>query len=203
MLKIFRNWFKGIKVVQLCACSHFSGYTTNRFTCRLTYLAPLARAQFLVKLGGMPPNLFLSCDFFPLSFFLYPAGVSGRVLYLTRFFLLLLLSSSGNTSKTYSFDMPWPISTKLGHKNPWPMAFMSYDQNGVKGHVGVTGVKKVKNSKKRYSSYRLQGMITWLMYMHQLDHFYKSYHFKNSSGVIWGHRGQKVIFTKNAITHPC
>ena len=58
-----------------------------------------------------------------------------------------LSSSSGNTSKTYSFDMPWPISTKLGHKNPWPMAFMSYDQNGVKGHVGVTGVKKVKNSK--------------------------------------------------------
>ena len=24
--------------------------------------------------------------------------------------------------------------------------------------------------------------------------------FKNSSGVIWGHRGQKVIFTKNAIS---
>ena len=43
--------------------------------------------------------------------------------------------------------MQQPISTKLGHKNPWPMAFMSYDQNGVKGHVGVTGVKKVKNSK--------------------------------------------------------
>ena len=43
--------------------------------------------------------------------------------------------------------MPWPISTKLGHKNPWLMAFMSLDQNGVKGHVGVTGVKKVKNLK--------------------------------------------------------
>ena len=27
------------------------------------------------------------------------------------------------------------------------MAFVSYDQSGVKGHVGVTGVKKVKNSK--------------------------------------------------------
>ena len=51
--------------------------------------------------------------------------------------------SSGNTSKTYSFDMPWPISTKLGHKNPWHMAFMSYDHSGVKGHVGVTGVKKL------------------------------------------------------------
>ena len=47
MLKIFGNWWKGIKGVQLCACSHFSGYATNLFTCRLTYLAPFARAQFL------------------------------------------------------------------------------------------------------------------------------------------------------------
>ena len=29
MLKIFGNGFKSIKGVQLCACSHFSGYTTN------------------------------------------------------------------------------------------------------------------------------------------------------------------------------
>ena len=42
-------------------------------------------------------------------------------------FILLLLASSGNTSKTYSFAMPRPISTKLSHKNPWPMAFLSYD----------------------------------------------------------------------------
>ena len=27
---------------------------------------------------------------------------------------------------------------------------------------------------------------------------YKTYGFKNSSGVIWGHRGQKDDFTKNA-----
>ena len=53
------------------------------------------------------------------------------------------LSSSGNTSKTYSFNMPWPISTKLGHKNPWHMAFMSYDQCMVKGHVGVTWGQKL------------------------------------------------------------
>ena len=38
----------------------------------------------------------------------------------------------------------------------------------------------------------------WLMYIHQLDPLYKSYGSKNSPGVIWGHRGQKVIFTKNA-----
>ena len=38
------------------------------------------------------------------------------------------------------------------------------------------------------------------MHMHKLDSLYKSYHIKNSSGVIWGHRGQKVIFTKNVST---
>ena len=27
-LKIFGNWFKGNKGVQLCVCSHFFGYTT-------------------------------------------------------------------------------------------------------------------------------------------------------------------------------
>ena len=60
----------------------------------------------------------------------------------SSFFLSFFLSS-GNTSKTYSFDMLWPISTRLGHKNPWHMAFMSYDHSGVKGHVGVTGAKKL------------------------------------------------------------
>ena len=36
--------------------------------------------------------------------------------------------------------------------------------------------------------------------MHKLDPLYKSYHIKNSSAVIWGHRGQMVIFTKNVST---
>ena len=36
------------------------------------------------------------------------------------------------------------------------------------------------------------------MHMHKLDLLYESYGPKNSSGVIWGHRGQKVIFTKKA-----
>ena len=34
------------------------------------------------------------------------------------------------------------------------------------------------------------------MYIHHLDPVYKSYHFKKSPRVIWGHRGQKFIFTK-------
>ena len=43
-------------------------------------------------------------------------------------------------------------------------------------------------------------MVIGLMHIHKLDTFYKSYGSRNSSGVIWGHRGQKVIFTKNAIS---
>ena len=75
-----------------------------------------------------------------------PCRRSRRVLYLTRFFFLsffLSSSSSGNTSKAYISVMSWSISTRLGHKNPWPCPNLSYNQLGVKGHVGVTGVKKV------------------------------------------------------------
>ena len=39
-----------------------------------------------------------------------------------------------------------------------------------------------------------------LMYIDQLDTLYKSYGSRNSPGVTWGHRGQKVNFTKNAIS---
>ena len=39
-------------------------------------------------------------------------------------------------------------------------------------------------------------MVMQLMHIDQLDTLYESYRIKNSSGVTWGHRGQKVIFTK-------
>ena len=54
-----------------------------------------------------------------------------------------LSSSSVNTSKSYISDMTWPILTRLGHKYRLTIPFMSHDQIRVKGHVGVTGVKKV------------------------------------------------------------
>ena len=46
-------------------------------------------------------------------------------------------------------------------------------------------------------------MTIRLIHAHQLVTLYLSYGFKYQTGVIWGHWGQKVIFTKNAITHPC
>ena len=59
---------------------------------------------------------------------------------------------------------------------------------------------KVHFDQNCYFSYRLHGMVMWLIYIYQLDTLYKSYRFKNSPGVIWGHWGQKVIFTKIAIS---
>ena len=39
-------------------------------------------------------------------------------------------------------------------------------------------------------------MVMRRMHIDQLDTLYKSYGRKNSSGVIWGHRGQKVILPR-------
>ena len=58
-----------------------------------------------------------------------------------------LSSSSVNTSKSYISDMTWPILTRHGHKYRLifrlTIPFISHDQIRVKGHVEVTGVKKV------------------------------------------------------------
>ena len=41
-------------------------------------------------------------------------------------------------------------------------------------------------------------MTIRLIHVHQLETLYLCYGVKGQPGVIWGHRGQKVIFTKNA-----
>ena len=158
MLKIFGNWWKGIKGVQLCACSHFSGYATNLFTCRLTYLAPFARAQFLVL------------SFFLLSFWQH--------VFFTYF-------------PTFDFDQTWsqwPVCWPLLRHKQWWGQRSGWGHWGQKGHFHQKGIK----------SFKILSIDAWLMHMHKLDLLYKSYGPKNSSGVIWGHRGQKVIFTKKA-----
>ena len=59
---------------------------------------------------------------------------------------------------------------------------------GSKGHFHLTGIK----------SYKILSIDACLMHMHKFDPLYKSYDPKNASGVIWGHRGQKIIFNKKA-----
>ena len=46
-------------------------------------------------------------------------------------------------------------------------------------------------------------MTIRLMHVDQLETLYLCYGVKCQSGVFWGHWGQKVIFTKNAIIRPC
>ena len=58
------------------------------------------------------------------------------------FVFLSSSSSSGNTSTANNFNISRLMSTKLGHNNPYLRGIMSHDQQGVKGHVGVRGVKK-------------------------------------------------------------
>ena len=75
--------------------------------------------------------------------------------------------------------------------------YKSYRLNFDLGSFGVTVVKRLF-SLKCYSSYRLHGMVMGLMHIYQLNTLYKSNRLNFQFGVIWGHRGQKVIFTKNA-----
>ena len=49
----------------------------------------------------------------------------------------------------------------------------------------------------------LHSMTIRLIHVDQLETLLCFYGVKCQSGVIWGHWGQKVICTKNAITRPC
>ena len=72
---------------------------------------------------------------------------------------------------------------------------------GLKIHPGSFGVTGVKRSFSLKTLLLLQftgyGHVTHV-HASAWPPLYKSYGSKNSPGVIWGHRGQKVIFTKNA-----
>ena len=63
--------------------------------------------------------------------------------------LLLLLLSSGNTS--FSHISLHPILTKLGHNDRYLDHYSGTKDGGVRGHHGVTGVKKVICTKKASS----------------------------------------------------
>ena len=134
----------------------------------------------------------------------YPAGgPAGSCILLVSsffffFFFVLLLSSSffwqhiffthfptSDFNQTCSqWPVPWPL---LRHRQWWGQR-SRWGHWGQKGHFHQKGIK----------SYRILSIDAWLMHMNTLDPLYKSYGPKNSSGVIWGHGGQKVIFTKKA-----
>ena len=64
-------------------------------------------------------------------------------------FFFFLLSSSGNTRFSHIFLHP--ILTKLGHNDRYLDHYSGTKDGGVRGHHGVTGVKKVICTKKASS----------------------------------------------------
>ena len=49
----------------------------------------------------------------------------------------------------------------------------------------------------------LHSMTIRLIHVDQLETLYLCYGVKCQFGVIWGHWGQNVKFTKNAVIRPC
>ena len=104
----------------------------------------------------------------------------------------------------FFFYKPHQISTRLGQNHQWVKGYKSYQQFDLTGQVGVTEVKNVKKNcfhGKCYSSYMLHSRVTWPRYINKLETLYKTYWLKSRFWVIWGHRGQKFIFTKKASPH--
>ena len=89
------------------------------------------------------------------SFFILPAQPQDIVSYsflLSSFFFLLssfFFLLSGNTS--FSHTSLHPILTKLGQSDRYLDHYSGTDNGGVRGHDGVTGVKKVIFTKKASS----------------------------------------------------
>ena len=141
------------------------------------------------------------------SFFLYPAGAAGRVLFPYGFFLLLLssfffLPTLQRLISLTCLDRFWP---NLVTGTPTLGDTWIHDLSGVRGHLGVTG-SKVHFHKKCFFSYRLRCMVTWLMHMTELETLHKSYRMKFWSGVIKGALPAKLqkkskIFKKSYFLH--
>ena len=96
--------------------------------------------------------LFLTRFFFLLLLLILPAQPQDLVSYSflsSSFFFFLLLSSSGNTH--FSHISLHPILTKLGHNDRYLDHYSGTKDGGVRGHHGVTGVKKVICTKKASS----------------------------------------------------
>ena len=138
---------------------------------------PFARAQFLVILPAQPQDLvFFSFPLLSSSFFFFLS------FWQHVFFIYF---------PTFDFDQTWsqwPVCWPLLRHKQWWGQRSGWGHFGQKGHFHQKGIK----------SFKILSIDAWLMHMHKLDLLYKSYGPKNSSGVIWGHRGQKVIFTKKA-----
>ena len=95
-------------------------------------------------------------------------------------YLMFLQSAWTNFDETWS---QWPMTKRADVQ--WPLTRSKVIQ-GQRGQKSIFSPKCIKST-------RFHGMFTILIHMIAYDALYKSYLIKNSSGVIWGHRGQKII----------
>ena len=129
----------------------------------------------------------------------YPAGDSGRVLFLTRFFFLssfflsFFFLLSGNTS--FSHTSLHPILTKLGQSDRYLDHYSGTDNGGVRGHDGVTGVKKVIFIKKASSPTEYLALTRDLCICSSLTPSTKVMVLKNCQG-SFGVTGVKSSFSQ-------
>ena len=95
----------------------------------------------------------------------------------------------------------WPYKTHTC-TSPWDLLLMLWGQMSFRGHLGSL-VSKGHFHWKCYNLSMLHSMTIRLTHVDKLETLLWLYRVKSQSGVIWGHWGQKVICTKNAITRPC
>ena len=72
---------------------------------------------------------------------------AGRIRRLWRQQCLVLVLSFFFLTICFFFHMLYWISTKLGQNDQWVSGYKNYQQFDLKGHLGVTGVKKVNHVK--------------------------------------------------------
>ena len=113
----------------------------------------------------------------------YPAGIR-RVLHLTRF--LSVSASSASFFWQHSSDLY--ISSRC-----WDRFNQTCVTRTRRGHRGQKGHFTKNVTPTDYKVWSHDSCICI-----SLTPSYKNYGSKNSLGVIWGYRGQKVIFIKNA-----
>ena len=83
--------------------------------------------------------------------------------------------------------------TDLVTSTGWPPYLSLIVQIGVRGHIWVTGVKKIIFTKNATPTDNVAWSSKWLMYVIDLKTPYESYAIRFWSKVIWGHRVKNKV----------
>ena len=144
--------------------------------------------------GSQPPLVFV----FVFCFFTLPVTPAGSCFllvssfFLSSFFLSFFLLS-GNTS--FSHTSLHPILTKLSQSDRYLDHYSGTDNGGVRGHDGVTGVKKVIFIKKASSPTEYLALTRDLCICSSLTPSTKVMVLKNCQG-SFGVTGVKSSFSQ-------